>query len=658
MKALRLAVACTLGIGLLGIGPPGPLLGYTSSSTAVERRYETQFLDLPSAAGALDTANEIAAHPHRAGGSADYDLAVYMRDRMRSFGIEADLETLTKRVDSPIKLALELIVDPKYVPTQSATQRTHGTAPIAFDLREVPEPSDPATSDPAVGLPYHSGAADGDITAPLVFVNRGLPGDYETLENAHVDVRGAIALIRYGAQFRGLLAERAQEHGARGVILYNDPKDDGFARGPVYPNGPWRPTTSIQRGWVGENVRIPTLPISAVNAQVLLEHVTGSTGPSGWGGALPVAYPVGRGAYVHMVVKYDRSIKTLWNTIGRIRGTTAEQSVILGAHRDAWVAGVADNGAGVMTMLEVARGLGYMSKGGWKPKRTIIIAGWDGEEIGLVGSNAYVHRHAAELRAGCIAYLNADENVTGPAFGADAAAAIAPLLISVSHDILDPASNTITMYDRWLAQSRVKTPNVSVPTIASPGGGSDHEHFLFDAGIPVANLGFDGPFGPYHSSYDTLKYATTFSDPGFALHRTIAQIYGTLALRIADADVVPYTFGGYVEVLHMGYLTLAARAQRDRLDIDLPALKAAIDRFALAARGADARVAAASFTNYASALTAVQALDSLAYGANGYQSAAFPALMHALDSRSTPQVNGALLGAVAAIAVATNALVR
>jgi N-acetylated-alpha-linked acidic dipeptidase len=357
---------------------------------------------------------------------------------------------------------------------------------------------------------------------------------------------------------------------------------------------------------------------------------------------------------VHMIVQLSRAQKTLWNTIGRIRGSRGGQSVMLGAHRDAWVAGVGDNGAGIMTMLEMARGLGYLAKSGWHPQRTIIVAGWDGEEIGLVGSTAYVKRHAIELANGCIAYLNADENLTGSVFGAEAVAAIGSSIIDTTRDVRDPAAERAAVYERWFKQVLARDPSALAPNLGNPGGGSDHEPFLFDAGIPVASMGFSGPYGVYHSSYDTLQYATTYSDPGFVYHRTAAQLYGVAAMRLADATVIPYTYSGYVPMLRTGYSQIAARALRDHLDIDLAPLRTAIDAFAYSATRIDARIAAATVPDFPDReLSAVHDLDGLVYGRNGYASVAFPSINAAFATASAANVSAALQQATAVVSRAT-----
>lgn len=655
MKVFWVAAIVALSlVSLAGTAPSATLRGYTPAGSERERQTESQFLDIPSAANALDDVTAFAARPHYAGTPADYALALEMRGRLRAAGISAELEPFTARVDTPRELVLEL------APTLAATQVATGVHlpfakrpsafPVVLNLAEPAEPTDPATAARGIGLPFNAGSGDGDVIAPLVYADRGVDADYATLATAGVEVQGAVVLVRYGAQFRGLLAERAQARGAAGVIFYTDPKDDGGSRGPTYPNGPWEPLTTVQRGSVGSTIRIPTLPISAANAQILLASLSGAPGPPAWGGTLPVAYPLARGpARVHLIVKLNRTQTTLWNTIGIIPGTRGDQSVILGAHRDAWVFGAGDNGAGVATVLEVARGLGFLLQGGWRPGRTIVIAGWDGEEIGLLGSRAYVQRHRIDLARGCLAYLNADQNVTGPVFGAAAVAALAPVVIEATQAVRDPDTPATTVYDRWFAQ----TPRIG-PRAVAPGGGSDHESFLIDGGTPVATLDFSGPFGVYHSSADTVAYATRFSDPDFRLHRAAAQLYGFIVLRIADAAGVPYAFSGYTPLLRGSVVKLARRAKRFRLSFNTAILGRALDRFAAAAGAADGRPALEDVA--ARSLGVAHELDSLLYGVSGYGGTALPDIDAALTTRDPAQIGAAIGRAAATLDRASRAL--
>lgn len=617
MQALRPFGAFLAAVAVLAVAPPAPLTGFTAASSARERTDEARFLDLPSAQGALDHAAVIGAHPHYAGTPADHALAEYTRDRLREYGFDARLEAFRARVDTPRKLALELYPDGHVYVPRTGAHRARGTPPVGLDLREAGDASDPPTLDPAVGLPFNAGSADGDVIAPLVYAHRGLPEDYATLRAANADVRGAIVLVRYGAAFRGLLARHAQDAGAAGVIFYNDPDDDASTKLAAVPLGAARPKGSVQRGSVGEGIRIPALPVSGDNARTLLRALRGPNGPPGWRGSLDAPYPLGKGpALVHLAVALNRTTATLWNTVGVLRGTQPSQSVVLGAHRDAWVYGVGDNGAGTITLLEAARGLGYLARSGWRPARTIVVALWDGEEIGLRGSAAYAAAHAGELRAGCVAYLNADENVVGQRFEADAVGALGPAIVDATRAVADPARERTTLNDRW----RNQRSGIDVHTV---GGGSDHESFLFTFGTPVGEMGFSGPFAVYHTGYDTLRYATA-GDPGFALHRAAAQLYGVLAMRLADADAVPYAFASYVPALVSGVVKLLARAQHDGRALDVAALRGTIDAFAAAARRADDAIAHGGGPAPERALAAAQAVDLVAYGVDGYASVAFP----------------------------------
>lgn len=624
--------ACVALAGLLIVAGAAPsisagtsrLRGFDAAASARERADEARFLPLPSATGALAEARVLGAQAHYAGTAGDFSVAVFMRDRLREFGFDAALETLRGRIDAPLVLALSL-------------EPAHGIG-TAFDLREAQSPVDPSPARPDAGLPFNYGSGDGDVRAPLVYANRGLERDYATLADAAVDVRKSIVLVRYGAEFRGLLAERAQRHGATGVIFYSDPRDDGFARGPVYPRGPWRPLGAVQRGMVSsDGLMIPTLPVTASNARVLLAAVRGSEAPPQWRGALPIVYRVGRStARIHLVVRMRRAIGQMWNTIGTLRGSTSAM-VVLGGHRDAWVYGVTDNGSGITALLEAARGLGALYRRGWRPRRSIIIGGWDAEEIGELGSRAYAKAHAGALRRGCVAYINADEVVTGTRFSADAAAALAGIVADAAGAVSE-TGGTRTVFDAW-----------STKKAETPGGGSDHETFLFDLGIPTAGFGFDGPFGVYHSAYDDLRYAVTQADPGFVRHRTVAQLLGVVAMRLAGATAVPYSFAAYATVMTSGAHGVASRSSAARLDVDTKPLEGAVRRFAIAARRFDARIARAEPGLDARALAAAHEVDAIVYGAVGYRSLAFPAVAAAVDARDARAARTAVAGAARAI---------
>jgi N-acetylated-alpha-linked acidic dipeptidase len=653
LRIIGLACSCTL---LLASAPPRtPIFGFTAIESQAEYDTENRFLDIPSAAGALTAATAVAALPHYAGTNGDYKLALYVRDTLQSYGFDATIETLSARVDVPKKLVLQLLptgTPPIAIPAKTPiTQRRRkrreleaankgvATAPgDGLDLRELGDPADAESENPAVGLPFIAGSADGNVTAPLVYAGRGLDGDYAQLAAHQIDPRGAILLIRYGADARTALVRRAEANGAAGVVLYDDPADDGFARGPVYPNGPWRPMTSVQRGSVGDGVTIPVLPISAANAQILLAALHGPSAPRPWAGALSVGYPFARGpAAVRMVVELRRKMTTLWNTVGVLHGTLPGQTVVIGAQRDAWVYGMGP-GSGVVTLLETARGLGYLAHTGWQPGRTVILAAWDGEELGAYGSLAYLKRHGDELRTGNVAYLDTSPSVSGPLFGADAVAAIAPTIVDATHAVGDPAQPGNTIYDRYAFRTRGR-----LPPLQRPAGGSDQPPFLFGAGTPSASFGFTGPFGPYHSSFDTLQFAQTISDPGFALHLAAAQIYGVAALRLADAGVVPYHFEAYVLPMRLALRALGAAAKAQHLSFDTNGFYVSVKHYAAAAARCDAATArGASRVDPALELEAARSIDLTAYGVSGSTAVAFPDVARAVHDGNQAAVDLAI----------------
>ncbi len=582
MKALRvLGVACACV--LLAAGPyRTQIYGFAPAGSDKEWALEERFIDLPSASGALEAAAALATLPHYAGSTGDYKLALYVRDKLHEAGFDTSMETLSARVDIPKKLALELHPTgvrpdayndngkiPAYVAVgdraayrkkqaeKQAGKPTPTPLPLGaptpqpgvkIDLRETGDPADPDTMNPAVGLPFIAGSADGDVTAPLVYAGHGSPGDYELLASHGVDTRGAILLIRLGADPRSVLVRRAQNLGAAGVLLYDDPAEDGSGRGATDPSGPWRPAYSVQRGSVGAGITVPVLPISSYNARILLSALKGPTAPRPWTGAMAVGYPIARGpAVVHMTVELLRKNTTLWNTIGILHGTLPGQALVVGAQRDAWVYGVGPGGGGTITLLETARGLGYLAQTGWQPARTIVLAAWDGEELGSYGSLAYIKRHGSEIRDTSIAYLNTEPAITGPAFGADAVAAIAPTIAEASHVVPDPARPGGMIYDRYAFRTRGALP---LP-IDRTGRGWHRSRETVSSSAPARRLRARRSAEPFRLPYHfELRHAAVLARRSpirsSDLHRAIAQLYGIAVLRLANADSVPYHFNGYV----------------------------------------------------------------------------------------------------------------
>jgi N-acetylated-alpha-linked acidic dipeptidase len=538
---------------------------------------ESRFLAAPSASGALETARFANQRAHYPGTPGDYAFAQYMRDRLAAAGFHATIESYRGPIDTAAVLSLALIDD-------------GGNVTRRFDLREGPVSGDSDGTRGDAGVPFNYGSGSADVRAPLIAVGRGLSNDYAALAARHTSVRGRIALVRYGAEFRGLLAARAERNGAAGVIFYSDPHED---RG--------RPETSVQRGMVGEDVlHIPTLPVTYRTARVLLAQAA-------------------RGGRAELDVRIDRRIGTMWNTVGILNGRRGEP-VVLGGHRDAWVYGVTDNGSGIATLLEVARAFGSLARAGWRPHRTIVIVGFDAEEIGELGSRAFVRAHHDDLVDRAIAYLNCDEDVTGPHFGDDAAAAIGGIVTRAARDL--------------------GVPDVpGVPPV--PGGGSDHTSFLFapGPGVPTAQIGFGGHLPTYHSAYDDLHFAKAL-DPGFALHRRAAQVLGLIALRLSETPH-PYRFTPYVDQMRDAQAKLLTDPAVMALNTD-PAvfgdLDAAIAHFSAAATDFDSSPARHPLS---AAIAATHAVDRTLYGATGYGDVAFPAIRAALASGNAGDVGRA-----------------
>lgn len=577
-------------IAAAGAPRPKP---HSAPATQPAGNLEQRFLAAPSAAGAYETSRFANGRPHYPGTPGDYAFAAYMRDRLVEAGFSATIESFRGPIDRPVHLALSLIDD-------------LGRTKRSFDLREGPVPGDPGGAGGEIEPPFNYGSGSADVRAPLQEAGRGLDADYAALAKRHLGIRGRIAIVRYGAEYRGLLAARAQRNGAAGVIFYSDPRDDAT-----------RPDTSVQRGMVSAEVmRIPTLPVTLRNARVLLDAAA-------------------HHERVELYVDVRRRVGTMWNTVGTLHGRTGEE-IVLGGHRDAWVYGVTDNGSGISTLLEVARAFGSLAHTGWRPARTIVIAGFDAEEIGEQGSAAFVRAHRADLGRNALAYLNADEDVTGTKFSDDAAAPIANVVTTAARDL------------------RVRDVPAE-PQI--PGGGSDHESFLFapGPGIPTAEVGFSGRLGTYHSAFDDLHYAQS-ADPGFGYHRTIAQVLGLVAFRLSETPR-PLRFRPYVEQLRDAQaklLTDPAVVRYGAADPDVfGPLDAAIAHFSVAASDVDASPQKRpSFVE----IGATRGIDRALYGATGYGDTAFPAIRAALASGNAGAVMKAATDAAKAIDFAADTL--
>jgi N-acetylated-alpha-linked acidic dipeptidase len=548
--------------------------GFTREGAASERRWEDEFRAVPQPDSAHERLRYLTREPHVAGTRGDYEMAVYVRDQFRSFGLAADLKEYQVLINYPKQPSIVELVAPR-------RER--------LSVQEQPLAEDATSKDVRVISLFNGYSASGDVTAPLVYVNYGLPDDYEALKKLGIDVRGRLVIARYGNSFRGVKAKVAEEHGAVGLIIYSDPADDGYVQGDVYPKGPWRPESSGQRGSVeylfeypGDPLtpgkpsipgtprlsmeavtnlpRIPVQPISYGEARRLLEPLNGPVRPKGFQGGLPFAYHVGgtETARVHLKTSMDYAQRTIWDVVARIDGAQEKDRwVIMGNHRDAWVFGAVDPNSGTTAMLEAARGFGQLLKAGWKPRRSIVLCSWDGEEYGLLGSTEWAEEHAAELKEKAVVYLNMDSAVSGPRFGASAVPSLWKVIRAATRDVTDPKTNK-SIYQAWQDRARETQPEpaltdasagtdtpIAEARIGALGSGSDYTPFLQHLGITSLDMGFGGDYGVYHSAYDSFDWMTKFGDPTFQYHVAAAQIWGTLALRFADADGLPFDYTDY-----------------------------------------------------------------------------------------------------------------
>jgi N-acetylated-alpha-linked acidic dipeptidase len=576
--------------------------GFGSERAAAERRWEEQFRAVPNPKSAREHLRRLTLEPHIAGTKEDYATAVYVRDQLRSYGLSADLKEYEVWLNYPNTPGiLELIT------TKRQRLSTH----------EAIVPGDPTSSNPRITPLFNGFSASGDVTAPVVYANYGLPGDYEELKKAGVDVKGKIVIVRYGNSFRGVKAKVAEDHGAVGCIIYSDPEDDGYMQGDVYPKGPWRPVASGQRGSVQylfdypgdpltpgrpaisgvarlkpeeatDLTRLPVQPLAYDVAKTILSQLKGPVRPRGFQGGLPFAYHVGGTNDVKLRLKTDMDYKlrTIWNVVARIEGNEErDRWVVLGNHRDAWVFGAVDPNSGSSAMLEVGHGFGELLKKGWKPRRTIILCSWDAEEYGLIGSTEWAEEYADDLREKAVAYLNLDAAVSGPHFGASSVPSLWKLMRATTRDVKDPKTGK-SVYQQWQDHARENRPegdqSTSEARIGALGSGSDYTPFLQHLGVASTDMGFNGDYGVYHSAYDSFYWMDHFGDPGFNYHVAAAQVWGTLAMRLADADGLSFDYIDYANQIR-DFFTESMRLARIRNlapSLDDKSMTAAIDDLA------------------------------------------------------------------------------
>jgi len=587
MASLALTLVPAVFMSTIRAADSEGIYGFTTSGAKTQREWEQKFKELPSPQMMRDTMQRLSARPHHVGSEYDRENAQWILSQFKSWGLDAKIETFKVLFPTPKERVVELL------------------EPAAFKcaLSEPAVKDDPTSDQKSEQLPvYNCYSADGDVTAPLVYVNYGVPKDYETLERLGVSVKGAIVIARYGGSWRGIKPKVAAEHGAVGCIIYSDPHDDGYALEDVFPKGPMRNENGAQRGSVADMplypgdpltpgvgatedaqrlaikdaptlTKIPVLPISYGDARPLLEALGGRTVPEDWRGSLPITYHVGPGpAKVHLKVQSNWDLKPIYDVIAKIPGAVApDQWVIRGNHHDAWVNGAQDPISGQVCMLEEARAMSELLKQGWKPARTIIFCAWDGEEPGLLGSTEWAELHADELKAHAAVYVNSDSNSRGY-LRAEGSHSLEAMLNGIERDVTDPEKN-ISVWKRnharlmtgENAEAKREARGRADLRIAPLGSGSDYTVFIDHLGVASVDLTFSGedPGGIYHSVYDDFYWYTHFADTKFVYCKALAQTAGLTVMRFADADVLPFEFTGFADTMHK-YTGEVKKLQSDR----------------------------------------------------------------------------------------------
>ncbi len=601
LAATVTAVAAgALGLQAVAGATPAPatgrLDGFTAAHSGAERQAEKAFQTYPSRTLARSLDQQLAAKTGMVGTANDKARMEQIVAQLRAYGLTPHVSTYYVYMSTPKKVSLDL------------------TAPVQFHAanKEACRSVETDCADEVVG--YNALSPSGDVTAPIVYANYGTTDDYAALARAGVSVKGKIVLTRYGRVFRGVKTNLAAEHGAKGVIIYSDPADDGDVKGPVYPNGPWRAPDGIQRGSVQQlwlysgdpltpgrpatkkarriaparsNIaKIPTLPISYASAKPFLEHLGGPAAPKNFQGGLPLTYRLGSNATAHLDLDIDYSVKPVYDVTASIPGAVHPDEVVqLGAHHDAWTYGSDDNLSGAESVLQIARALAKLEATGWRPARTIELGTWDGEEYGLFGSTEYAEDQGRSRLGKVVAYLNMDI-AAGQDFGASSVPSMDGLIRDVAKDVTWPGTGG-TAYDNW-----AKNTGDATPTPDRLGSGSDYTAFLDHFGVPSADIGSSTPSGDYHCSCDNFYMEDHYIDPGWKFHVAIARVVGLATMRLADADVVPLHYTPYADEVG-GYVNDLTAQQdetfgRQLVDLDRDAAQAA--QWSAAATALQARI--------------------------------------------------------------------
>ena len=546
------------------------VFGYSDFTS--QAKIEAKFISVPDAQLAGQHLKFLTAEPHLASTPEDRKTAEYVAEKFRQAGLETEIVPYRVLMNQPKAVRVEAF---------DSDGHTLMTGPTREHV-----PGDPYQDDPRVVMPFNGSSASGDVTGQVVYANYGSLEDFDFLAAQHIDLHGKIVICRYGANFRGVKVYIAQQRGAAGVLIYSDPQDDGYYKGDAYPNGPWRPETGVQRGSVqflfqypgdpetpgvastldlpdsarispkGNQPYIVSIPISYFDAAPILKALRGQGAPQGWQGALPFRYHVGDVAgpgsvKAHLYSQQDYERRIIWDVIGKIPGSVyPDEWVIAGNHRDAWAYGAVDPNSGTAAMLESVHGMGVLLKQGWRPQRTILFCSWDGEEEGLIGSTEWVEQHGKQLER-AVAYFNTDVAVSGPEFIAAAVPSLKQFIRDIARSVPSPLGSTV--YTQWKEFRPAPDPRRSSNSPTAPGevdisdlgSGSDFTPFLQHAGVPSTDIGSEGPYGVYHSVFDNYAWFTQNADPHFLYLQQMARVFGLEALRMADAEVLPYDYVTY-----------------------------------------------------------------------------------------------------------------
>jgi len=635
--------SATLGMAWIsaqGVTGPRPIRGFSAPSSAAELERERELKASPSPKVAEADFDVMTAEPHHVGSPYEIKLADYVAAQFTSFGIEPAKYEYSVLLPWPGQRRID-IISPDQVKLQVEEEKIRG---------------DQWADKPGILPAYNAYSPSGDVTGDIVYVNFGIPSDYDTLQKLGVDVKGKIVLARYGGSWRGIKPKVAAEHGAIGCIIYSDPHEDGYAQGDVYPDGPFRGWGTIQRGSVMDMPRypgdpstpdrpskpgveripmdkietfapIPVQPISYRDGIEMLKRLKGPVAPEAWRGSLPITYHIGPGpARVHMKLQMDYAQRRLINVVGTITGAVApDEWIIVGSHRDAWTFGASDSVSGHVSMMAVARAMGEMMKKGWKPRRSVLFVSWDGEEPGLLGSTEWVEDLTAELRAKAAIYLNRDAGAGGLNFGGSAVHSLTPFIYELARDV-QPAGESNTLYDGWLERAREQSPArdgqtmLKAPPVGALGSGSDYTAFLDHVGVSSLDIGLNGrgADGTYHSTYDNPTWFKKFIDPQFKYSVLASQLTGVALLRLAEAEILPFDYEAYGNQILEYVDEIEQQARKASAEkakaIDFAGLKAAAQVFAKA--GANLRATGEMLLGGASGPSRPQAIESTLAGIN------------------------------------------